>query len=373
MSVSMTPMRQHESHHAMARWRAPDRRQSGLGLVEMMIVMVIAILMLFGLFSIQYGTRQNYLAQNQLTQLEDGERLAVTDLASVVQEAGYFPDPTVESESTALPVASLLNVSGQPFSAGQGVFGLSGQTNGVETDVLYVRYKTAPTDGVMDCTGATNASGANEIVVNEFSVLNNQLVCTVSDNGTVTTYPLVSNVTGMKVEYGVDTNNDGSADEYLQASQITGAPNSATVNWNNVVSAQVVLTFATPFTGVAAVGAQGVTAPVITLTRTIALLNRSESVSSGSGGTTTGGTTTGGTTTGGTTTGGTTTGGTTTGGTTTGGGDTSGGTSGGTDGGSSGGSSGGGDQNQNQNNQNQDNNNPGSGGDSHHSRNQGGN
>ncbi len=267
----------------MAPWPGSDRRQSGLGLVELMVVMVIAILMLFGLFSIQYGTRQNYLAQNQLTQLEDGERIAVTDLASVAQEAGYFPDPTVESESTALPVAGLPNVSGQPFSAGQSVFGISGQTNGVETDVLYVRYKTAPTDGVMDCTGATNASGANEIVVNEFSVVNNQLVCTVSDNGGVaTTFPLVSNVTGMTVEYGVDTNNDGSADEYLAASVIT-ATNSATVNWNNVVSAKVVLTFATPFTGVTAVGAQGVAAPGITLTRTIALLSRYGTAVSGGG------------------------------------------------------------------------------------------
>ena len=249
----------------------------------MMVVMVIAILMLFGLFSIQYGTRQNYLAQNQLTQMEDGERLAVTDLASVVQEAGYFPDPTVESEATALPVASLPNVSGQPFSAGQGVFGISSQTNGVETDVLYARYKTAPTDGIMDCTGATNASGADEIVVNEFSVINNQLVCTVSDNGgAMTTYPLVSNVSGMTVEYGVDTNNDGSADEYLAASVIT-ATNSATVNWNNVVSAKVVLTFATPFTGVAAVGAPGVIAPSITLARTISLLSRYGTAVSGGG------------------------------------------------------------------------------------------
>ncbi len=248
-----------------------------------MVVMVIAILMLFGLFSIQYGTRQNYLAQNQLAQLEDGERLAVTDLAGVVQEAGYFPDPTLETESTALPVASLPNVSGQPFSAGQSVFGISSQTNGIETDVLYVRYKTAPTDGVMDCTGATNPSTADEIVVNEFSVVNNQLVCSVSDNGgTVTTYPLVGNVTGMLVEYGVDTNNDGSADEYLAASVIT-ATNSATVNWNNVVSAKVVLTFATPFTGVTAVGPQGVTAPGITLTRTIALLSRYGTAISGGG------------------------------------------------------------------------------------------
>lgn len=242
--------------------RIPCRshRQSGLGLVELMVVMVIAILMLFGLFSIQYGTRQNYLAQNQLSQMEDGQRIAVTDLANVVQEGGYFPDPTVEAVDTALPAVT-------PFAiAGQGVYGISGASPG--NDVLYVRYKTAPTDGVMDCTGATNVGGANEIVVNEFSVLNNQMVCTVSDNGATTTYPLVNNVTGMTVEYGIDTNGDGSADEYMAASAITAA------NWSNVVSVKVVLTFTNPFAHTTSVGTSSATTGILTLTRTIALLSR---------------------------------------------------------------------------------------------------
>jgi type IV pilus assembly protein PilW len=227
------------------------RAQTGAGLIELMIAMAISMILLFGLFSVMYGTRQTFTAQNQFAQLQDNERMAMTLLANVIQTGGYFPNPTTSTPAAALPVSG-------SFAAGQAVYGVAG-------DQILVRYAAGTNDGVMDCTGQTNTGGATAIDVNTFYVLNNQLVCQATDNGVAgVPVALVNNVTAMSILYGVDTNADGSADRYLSAGAMTAAA------WNTVVSVRISLTFANPLTGV---GTSAATAGVLTLTRTIDLFN----------------------------------------------------------------------------------------------------
>jgi type IV pilus assembly protein PilW len=231
------------------------RAQTGAGLIELMIAVAISMILLFGLFSVMYGTRQTFTAQNQFAQLQDNERMAMTLLANVIQTGGYFPNPTTTTLAAALPV------SGNFTAAGQAVYGVAG-------DQILVRYAAGTTDGVMDCTGQTNTGGATAIDVNTFYVLNNQLVCQATDNGVAgAPVALVNNVTAMSILYGVDTNADGSADRYLTAGAMTAAA------WNTVVSVRIQLTFANPLTGNTGVGTSAATAGVLTLTRTIDLFN----------------------------------------------------------------------------------------------------
>jgi len=234
------------------------RAQTGIGLVELMVVVLISLFMLAGLFSIVYGTRQNYLAQNQLGQLQDSERLAMTLITSVVQTGGYFPNPTVNTLNAALPPSG-------NFAAGQAYFGVTGATG----DQLYVRYQAGTNDGVMDCNGNTNGTAASIVDINYFYVANNQLVCQVTANGVAQPpQPLVNGVTGMTILYGVNVNNDGnsSAEQYLSAAAMTPA------FWSQVVSVRITLTFANPLTPQTAPGPGAVAGP--TLSRTIDLLNR---------------------------------------------------------------------------------------------------
>jgi type IV pilus assembly protein PilW len=205
-----------------------------------------------------YGTRQNFMAQNQLGQLQDSERLAMNLVTNVVQEGGYFPNPTTTTPAAAYPAAT---VNGVAFALKQLVYGVTG-------DQIYVRYQTGPSDGVMDCNGQTNTTGAALNVVNTFYVnASQQLVCQVFNNGTaLAAQPLVNNVKSMTVLYGVDTNGDSSADEYISAANMTAT------YWNAVVSIQITLTFTDPLTGVTAPGAVATVNP--TLTRTIDLLNK---------------------------------------------------------------------------------------------------
>jgi type IV pilus assembly protein PilW len=231
------------------------RFQAGVGLVELMIAILISMILLFGLFSFVYGSRQTFTAQNQLARLQDNERMAMTLLSGVIQTAGYYPNPTGNPVSAALPVSN-------PYftSVGQSIYGTAG-------DQIWVRYEAGNNDDVMDCTGQTNTGAAPMTVVNTFYVNANQLVCQATDNGVAgAAVPLVSGVTGMTILYGVDTNGDGSADQYLPAATVA-----ANGQWGAVVSVQVQLTFANPLTGSTAMTT---TAGVLTLTRNIDLLNR---------------------------------------------------------------------------------------------------
>jgi len=236
------------------------RRQRGMGLVELLVVMLISLFMMMGLFSIVYGTRTNYMAQNQLSQLQDSERLAMNLISNVVQTGGYFPNPATTTAAAALPPATIAGIA---FASGQAISGVAG-------DQIYVRYVAGTNDGIMDCNGQTNTTGAALTDVNTFYVNGSQqLVCQVIANGVPgAVQPVVNGVTGMAVMYGVDVNADLSADEYQTAAQVNAAG-----AWNNVVSVRVTLTFANALAGAAAPGAGA--APQPTLTRVIDLLNKS--------------------------------------------------------------------------------------------------
>jgi len=205
------------------------RTQHGYTLVEIMIAVVIALFLLEGLLTIVQNNRRVFGNQNQMEQLEDSQRLVMTMMANVIETAGYFADPTVNT-SAALTAAA-------PFAAKQAIAGT--YSAAAPGDTIRARYMTASGDGILNCSGSSNTTGANQIYVNVFRVIGGQLVCTM--NGTQ--YPLVSGVQNLSVLYGVKTDftvDDNRVDSYLNASQMTAA------NWSNVITVTVTLTFTNP-------------------------------------------------------------------------------------------------------------------------------
>lgn len=208
--------------------RAP-RAQRGYTLVEVMIAVLVALFLLNGLLTIVQNNRRVFGTQNQLAQLQDGQRLVMTMISDVVQTAGYFPDPTANTSAVLIAAA--------PFAAAQAISGT--YSAAAPGDTIRARYVTATGDGILNCSGASNTSGANQLYVNVFAVVGGNLVCTM--NGTQ--YTLVSGVQNMSVLYGVKTNfavDNNTVDTYLNASQMTAA------NWNNVITVTVTLTFTNP-------------------------------------------------------------------------------------------------------------------------------
>ena len=212
--------------------RRTARQQRGFTMIELMVALLIGLFLMGGLMTLLQNNRKAFSSQSVLAQLQDSERLAMSMMTGVIQQSGYFPDPTLNSPSTALPASG-------SFASGQG---LTGSTT-AGSDTIIARYTTATGDGILNCKGTSNTSGANATYVNAFSIVVtaglSQLVCTDENN---VVYPLVNGVTNLSVLYGVNTTASGTnVDTYMTAAQVTAA-----TAWNNVISAKITLTFTNP-------------------------------------------------------------------------------------------------------------------------------
>jgi len=211
----------------------------GFTLIELLIALLIGLFLLGALLTIVQSNRRVFGQQNQLAQLQDNERMAMTMMTDVIQSAGYFPDPTTNTLATTLLPAA-------PFAIGQAISGsFSAAPPG---DQIQVRYMTAGGDGILNCSGQSNpAGGPNTLYVNSFQVVNGQLVCTM--NGTQ--YTLVGdtvgsglNITNMTILYGVKANagaGGNNVDTYMTAAQVNAAG-----LWSSIISVLVTLTFNNP-------------------------------------------------------------------------------------------------------------------------------
>jgi type IV pilus assembly protein PilW len=204
-----------------------------------MIAMTIGLFLAGALVTVVQTNKTVFLNQNNLEQMQDGQRMAMTLMTDVIQSAGYFPQPWNNT------LAGTLLASGA-FANSQSIAGIhNAATPG---DSISVRYMTAPQDNILNCSGLSNTNalgGANILYVNTFAVLGGQLVCT--DQNAVQ-YTLVSGVTNLSVLYGVKTNAaapGNNVDTYMNATQVT-----AGLYWQNVISVQISLTFTNPlYTG----------------------------------------------------------------------------------------------------------------------------
>jgi len=225
--------------------------QRGFTLIEILIALLIGVFLLAALLTIVQANRRVYGDQSQLAQLQDSERMAMTLMTDVIQMAGYYPNPTQNTLDGTLTQTGA-------FAQGQSITGQFSST--APGDQISVRYMTAGSDGILNCSGLSNPNavgGANILYVNTFSVVNGQLVCTLTSSATPGSvqYNLVSGVTNattaaglggvvnLSILYGVKTNAGAAGnavDTYLNASQMTAA------NYANVISVLIELTFTNP-------------------------------------------------------------------------------------------------------------------------------
>ncbi len=236
--------------------------QRGVGLIELMVSMLIALFLLSGLFTLFYSTRQTFSSQYQLAQLQDNERLAMTLITDVVQSAGYFPVSTPPTGNDIATVALPVNSASGFSSAGQAIYG-TGNT-------IRIRYLTASGDRVTNCQGASNTSGARLLYVNVFSVdtatktLRCQVINGLTGASIASAQTLVDGIKSLQILYGVGA--AGSVTQYVSASGVS--------NWNNVLSLRITLTFYNPLVSPGGSPAPG-QPTTLPFTRTIAVMNKS--------------------------------------------------------------------------------------------------
>jgi type IV pilus assembly protein PilW len=240
--------------------------QTGFTMVELMIALAIGLFLMSGLMTLVQDNRRTFDSQSKLAVLQDSQRLAFTMMTDVAQEAGYFPDPTTNTAASTLPaVTAAATGSANAMASGQAITGTDNAA--APGDTITIRYTTATGDGILNCNGTTNSSGANAAYANTFKVVVtggiSQLVC-LRESGVV--YPLVNGVQNLQLLYGVNTlASSTGADTYMTSTQVTAAN-----AWGSVISVQISLTFVNPLYVAAGLGQQ----QYLTLSRMVSVMNQ---------------------------------------------------------------------------------------------------
>lgn len=212
-------------------------RERGYSLIELSVALVVALFLLQGLFTILQNTRNASTNQDQLARLQDEQRMSMTMLTDVIQQAGYYPGAYTTDSATAFPASLKFTTAGQYVTGGANATASYG-------DTVSVRYQGDASGSVLDCLGTPIAAGTTEEMTFSVTQVNNQplgLYCSVNGAQAV---PLIPNVTKMTVMYGVDSSGTTSTNAYLTSTQVdTGA------FWNSVLSVKVALLFGNPLFG----------------------------------------------------------------------------------------------------------------------------
>ena len=203
--------------------------QTGAGLVEIMVALLISSIMVAGLVQIFASNKQGYRVQEAQARLQENTRLASIFLRANIAKAGFHRNAD-QSPEDVFGVASFITGTNNNTDSTDDIFD--------GTDTITILYER---DGVMtDCLGNPGSDTTlpptppGTISTNVYRVRNdNVLVC---NNGITPGFqPLIDNVQDMRILYGEDTDGDGSVDQYN---------NAATVNFNSVLSVHVALLLA---------------------------------------------------------------------------------------------------------------------------------
>jgi type IV pilus assembly protein PilW len=222
------------------------RHSRGMTLIEIMVALAVTSFLLIGLFTIVQTMLLVSNNQTSLSQLQDNERLAMTRMGDVIQQAGYFTAPKINTPAGALPATSFaVGAQTLVFAADQAVFGTH-VASPAPQDTVTIRYNAGSLDGLINCDGSMNVSTG--LMYNTFAIdANGNLTCRLSTIIGGTTTPgnpviLVAGLKDMQIWYGVNTSGTSGnpVDSYITASSMTPA------NWANVLSVRLVLVFNNP-------------------------------------------------------------------------------------------------------------------------------
>jgi len=227
-------------------------------MIELLIALLIGIFMLGCLSIMVQDNKRTSNSQNALMKLQDYERVAMTMMTDVIQQAGYFPNPNTNTAASMFGLQDVLYGSYYAnqigfATAGQFLYGYHNVPNPINvlanSDSINIRFETQNGDGVLNCFGGTNTTGANKINANFFFTFNGQLWC---ENETPTAYYLVGDeqntndpnpvyVESLQILYGVNSAGTASnVDSYKNAAQMSST------DWLNVISVRITLTLSNP-------------------------------------------------------------------------------------------------------------------------------
>lgn len=209
------------------------KTQQGFTLIELMIALTISLILLLVIGTTFVSSRQAFRVQEDNARIQESGRFALEILGRSIKQAGHVDFPftgfKVEFDGTAI----------------NGTAGAVGVA-----DTLTIQYDGAIDD--RDCEG-NPVTATGTIIQNHFNIdaVNARLQC----DGTIAVAPvapgappsgieLVENVEDLQILYGIDTNGDQSANQYVPLP----------ANWDQVVTARVCVLIRSEKTNIVSAG-----------------------------------------------------------------------------------------------------------------------
>lgn len=195
------------------KYTSLPRRARGFTLIEFMIAGVLGLIVLGGVLHIMFNSKQVFTLQKAVADVQDDARFALQILGSDIERAGFGRSATLDAH---LQVGANLSADGcSPGPAGT-----------ADADCITVQY-----DALQDCLGNPSNTAAPVLIRNTYHFVLNaapdsdgvtlgQLQCTGS-LAPNTPRTLLTQVETFQVSYGLDTNNDGVANRYVPANELT--------------------------------------------------------------------------------------------------------------------------------------------------------
>jgi prepilin-type N-terminal cleavage/methylation domain len=233
-------------------------KQQGLSLIELMIAMVVSLVLVAGVGTVYVSSKRNYHARDQLSLMDETARVALNTLSKHLEHAGYATPAKLPLDS----VGGYFYVSGaaDPKAGNCDTLesrALSAVKNSSTQDSLSSNYGDAVsirfigddklfTDVLGSDLGASCRGGSptieSALIYNAFHVdkdditkdsLGNwvPILYGVGSNGNQYKNPIVNGVENLQFLYGVDTNADGTVEQYLNATAVSLAS-----AWQRVIS-----------------------------------------------------------------------------------------------------------------------------------------
>ncbi|MCG8488063.1 MAG: PilW family protein [Chromatiales bacterium] len=201
------------------------KKQAGFSVVSLLVASVIGLFLIGGAGKVYVDSKSSFNARSAVSVATENTRFAIQDLRRTVVMAGR----SIREEDDTPTAYTLPDNGFRTFPAvgtADGIIDIDG--NG--SSVIAIRYAGGPAPcgqaGTLDGTRAATRT------VRFFIDDDDNLVCQVVE--TNFEQPLVPGIIAMRALYGIDTDADDIANQYLTATQVAAAN-----RWLNVVSIRV--------------------------------------------------------------------------------------------------------------------------------------
>jgi type IV pilus assembly protein PilW len=193
--------------------------QQGFTLVEIMLAITLSLILIAGVIEVYLSSKTSFQVQNQLSRLQENQRISVEFLQRDIRQAGLtLPEQNPISKADRVVVVNDSNGDAEPG----------------DSDSITIQYAS-----FTDCLGQTVNGG---IVTNIYSVdeVTKQLMCEGSGN-LGNPQPIADGVANMQILLGENSLDNDSSNYAKQMPSADRYVNVDIANINQVVSVRIAL------------------------------------------------------------------------------------------------------------------------------------